>query len=172
MKILNLIFLTLFSLLFATQSFAVITPSGGSYSDNTGTLIRKDSVTIKVRNNDPQYIATSSVVLWDYGATGDDGFGVVLSATGSNQGNYAACVTIGGLAAGQIGQCQVYGYGTVKITNQAGGYTATAGSALYVSNSPGRATGIQSAAATDRPVGIALDSSITTGYMEVFIKLL
>lgn len=172
MKLLSLAFLSFF---FMSQTFAIITNPMGSYMDNAGTVIRKDAIFIKVKNNSGASMTSGSVVIWDTAA--DDGMGVTNTAT---FGAYPACVTVGTLAASAIGQCQIYGYfsGARFTPSPAGGPgfgNGVAGAPIYTSPSAGVGLALVSpsvASGNHFSYGIFLDAPSSTTNTEIFIRLL
>jgi hypothetical protein len=155
----------LFVLLFSTSAMAIITDPMSNFFDNTGTVIKKDKVFIQVKAGNA--VSAGDVVIPSVSA--DDGATVVHT---SELGGKALCIMAETLAVGGKGLCQVYGY--AMVNHSAFGDDAVAGSALYASNnaSGGKVSGITSPAASDHPIGIALDASSATESIEAFIQLL
>ncbi len=168
---------------FSLNSFAIITSPMSNYFDNTGTLIRKDSVFIKVKNTGASSVSSGSVMIWDLSA--DDGASVTIASNGELIGSQnVACVTAGTIAASAKGQCQVYGYNAgVKFAVNSPSVSVTAGSNLFLGSASGRAGALSTAVSADgsapggiamypRRIGTALDAGSTTGTVEAFINLL
>jgi len=146
-------------------AYALITDPMSNQFDNTGTLVKEDKVFIQIKAGEA--LTAGDVVIFD--VTADDGATVAHT---SELGGFSACVVEKTLASGATGKCQVYGKASV---NHSGfGDNAVAGSALYASNDAlgGKVTGITSPAASDHPIGVALDALSATESIEAFIRLL
>jgi len=163
MKNLLLGFLFVFSL----TAFAVVTPSGiSNHFDNTGTLQFKDSVDIMVKNGTGSSMAAGSLAALDL--TADDGATVTTTTTLGDASSL--CIVVNAIAAGKVGPCRVYGYiANAQLDATAG--SSTAGANAYASTTAGKVQGT-TPGATLTPVGVFLDTSSTSGDVELFVRIL
>ena len=180
--------LTTLFFLFSFQTQAIITdPNTSGYVDNTGTLIRKDQIDIKVYNNFGNSIASGSVVIWD--TSSDNGVAITLPSTYSTEGIPAACVTVNEIADKKMGSCRIWGYHPgIRYSPYLGATTATAGHPIYLGQVPSRVVsfdrtkegataslgGVGVAPPNNYnivPVGILLDTVTSTQNVEAFINV-
>lgn len=170
----------LIAMLTATLAFAIITDPMSNQFDNTGAVSKRDKAFISVKNSSGSTVSDGWVMV--YSTSTDDGITVTTSTT---NGTTAACVVAdgsGSIADGaMIPKCQVFGYhsGVQFGSNLSQPTTATAGEAIFVTNAAGKVSGL-SATETDtalevvklHKIGIALDTSTTSGVIESFLNLL
>lgn len=158
-------------LLVATVAFADVGPVGRSAQLDATGAIQAGSVEkwfINVKNVSGGALESGDVVVPD--VTEDDGYSVNTSSTAGAQ---PLCVLDEACADDAMCRCQTWGLKTdvnFDVTNG----NATAGELAFISeNNAGDVQGevLGSVAASDRPIGVFLDSAAASGDIEVFIKL-
>lgn len=159
--------------LLALDAYAVITSPISNQFDNTGSLVRKDQIYIKVKNNSGASVSSGAVFVWD--ASADDGATVTTTTL---TGAKAACVAAETIADESVGLCQIYGYhsgiqftGGTTAANQA----ATAGRNIFIAgDDAGKVKGLgtaEIAGVLPNSVGVFLDGATASTSLEAFIDV-
>lgn len=170
---------------FVFQGHAIITdPNTSGYVDNTGTVINKDKIDIRVFNNSVQTIPSGSVVIYD--TASDNGVAVTIHETNGVEGIPAACVSVNLIESKKQGLCRIFGYHPgVRYSPYLAATTATAGFPMYVGPVPTRVTsydaprggtasvGLKAAPSNNNifKVGTFLDTVTSTQNVEAFIQV-
>lgn len=159
------IMLTVVVMLFAFNSFGLITSPMSNGFDNTGTINQREKSSIRVKNGESSSIAAGSIVV--YSLTADDGATVASTST---SGVPAACVMVSACAAGAQCECQKAGYVSGLLFDAKYG-GAAAGEAVYVSTASYYSASNDDIPAKAVPVAIVLDAISATGSVEAVLIL-
>lgn len=151
--------------LFALNGHALITDPMSNQFDNTGAVVKKEKVSIKVKNGESSSIAAGSVVV--YSTSADNGATV---ASGSTAGMPVACVMEEACAAGAVCLCQKSGYHPAVLFDAAVG-GAVAGEAGFHSATAYYVKSNDSVAAGNVPLGVFLDTISATGSVEMVLGI-
>lgn len=156
-------FILFFGLLLITSAKAIVTSPMSNQFDAIGTISNVDKVDITVKCGATH--SAGDLVTLDLSA--DDG--ATIAATDA-KGEAALCVMVKACTSGGIVPCRVWGKINANFTGTAD--AAVAGVPVYAQVYSGKVGGFTSPSGHAYPVGIALDSSSSTGDLEIFVQLL
>lgn len=153
-----------FSLMTLTAQAVVTSPMSNDF-DNTGAIVKKDDVSIRVKNGEASEIAAGSVVV--YSVTADDGATIASSTT---SGINPACMIKAACAAGALCYCQKYGY-TNSLLFDARYGSAAAGELLYAATASYYVGSNDDMPTRAVPVAQILDAASATGSVEAVLLI-
>lgn len=131
--------------------------------DGTGAVVSRRQVHTFVKNGTSDTYAIGSAVC--YSTSSDDGITV---GDCSSDGEFGACMIDESCAAGAMCKCLVEGFTEALVYNGAGD-DSTAGEFVYV-GSEGTFEALHSPTHKDKPVGVFLDSTGTSGSVQAYLK--